>query len=110
MLNFMDGYGYQNLADTRQEEWFKNTHGKHFFSVLTAHPCFCSYPRTLKEILHPPAPRDPLSEFDERKMKYLAPTGSTINYILGNLHRTTAEQIRKLLKEPLEKGPPILLR
>jgi hypothetical protein len=109
IVKFMEVHSYQNLADNRQEEWFENTHGEHFFSVLTAHPCFCSYPRTLKEVLHPPAPRDHLSEFDERKGKYLAPAGSTINYLLANLHHTTPEQIRKLLKKSLEEGPSILL-
>ena len=109
ILGFMNHYGYQNLADNRQEEWFEKTFGEHFFSVLTAHPCFCPYPRTLKEVLYPPAPHDPLSEFDEREGKYLAPAGSTINYLLANLHHTTPEQIRRLLKESLEEGPPILI-
>ncbi|HSF67080.1 MAG TPA: hypothetical protein VLA67_06575 [Nitrospiraceae bacterium] len=89
LLDFMAHYGYQNLSDNRQEEWFENTHGEHLFSTLTAYPCFCSYPRTLKKLLHPPAPRDPLSEFDEREGKYLAPAGSTINYLLSILHHTT---------------------
>lgn len=106
ILDFMDHHSYQNLADRPQEEWFEKKHGDHLFSVLRAYPCFCSYPETLKEILYPPGRDCPLSELDNRKGKYLAPAGSTINYLLGNLHRTTPQQIQKLLKEPLREGLP----
>jgi hypothetical protein len=113
ILSFMAVHGYQNVADNRQEEWFENTYGEHFFSVLTAYPCFCPYPQTLREVLYPVrrdpfSERDPLSECDQ-KGKYLAPAGRTSNDLLANLHNTRPEQIRKLLKEPLAQGPPVLL-
>ncbi|MDK2744340.1 MAG: hypothetical protein NDI90_15640 [Nitrospira sp. BO4] len=102
LLQFMESNGYQGLASNPQEEWFERTQGKYWFSMLTSYPCICQYPQTIKEVLYSTAQINPLSDFSKIKDGYEAAPGYAIYYILANLHQTTVNQIKTLLKQPLK--------
>lgn len=112
LLDFMAHYGYQNLSDNRQEEWFENTHGEHLFQLSQLTLVSAHIRGHLKSYSIRRLHATPLANLmKERESIWPQQAAQLIIFCLSSTtpHHTTLEQNRKLLKKSLEKGPPIFL-